>query len=69
MARSSAALNNLRACAVVSLLAFHSVLAYLDYLPATPFAFDRPPYRWTAFPIVDSQRFLGFDIFCGFQDG
>jgi surface polysaccharide O-acyltransferase-like enzyme len=68
MARSSAALNNLRACAIVSLLAFHSVLAYLDFLPATPFAFDRAPYRWTAFPMVDSQRFLGFDIFCGFQD-
>lgn len=68
MARSSAALNNLRACAIVSLLAFHSFLAYLDYLPATPFAFDRAPYRWAAFPMVDSQRFLGFDIFCGFQD-
>jgi len=68
MARSSAALNNLRVCAIVSLLAFHSVLAYLDYLPATAFAFDQPPYRWVAFPIVDSERFLGFDIFCGFQD-
>ncbi len=68
MGRTSAALNNLRACAIVSLLAFHSVLAYLDYLPPAPFAFDRPAYRWTSFPIVDSQRFLGFDIFCGFQD-
>ena len=52
----------------MSLLAFHSVLAYLEYLPPGPFAFDRPPYRWTALPIVDPQRFLGFDIFCGFQD-
>ncbi len=68
MSRTSAALNNLRACAIVGLLAFHSVLAYLDYLPATPFAFDRAPYRWTAFPMVDPQRFLGFDLFCGFQD-
>ncbi len=68
MARSSVALNNLRACAIVSLLAFHSVLAYLRYLPDAPFAFDVAPYRWTAFPIVDPQRWLGFDIFCGFQD-
>jgi surface polysaccharide O-acyltransferase-like enzyme len=68
MAPSSAALNNLRACAIVSLLAFHSVLAYLDFLPTTPFAFDRAPYRWVAFPMVDAQRFLGFDIFCGFED-
>jgi hypothetical protein len=68
MARSSVALNNLRACAVLSLLAFHSVLAYLDYLPATPFAFDLAPYRWSAFPMVDARRWLGFDLFCGFQD-
>jgi glucans biosynthesis protein C len=68
MLRSSVALNNLRACAIVSLLAFHSVLAYLRYLPDVPFAFDRAPYRWTAFPMVDPERWLGFDIFCGFQD-
>ena len=68
MSRSSVALNNLRACAVVSLLAFHSVLAYLRYLPDAPFAFDSAPYRWTAFPMVDPQRWLGFDILCGFQD-
>jgi len=68
MSRSSAALSNLRACAVLSLLAFHSVLAYLDYLPAAPFAFDDAPYRWTAFPMVDPQRWLGFDLLCGFQD-
>src|ERR1700730_17842122 len=68
MSRSSVALNNLRACAILSLLAFHSVLAYLRYLPALPFAFDRAPYRWTAFPMVDPERWLGFDIFCGFQD-
>jgi peptidoglycan/LPS O-acetylase OafA/YrhL len=68
MSRSSAALNNLRVCAVMSVLAFHSVLAYLDYLPPTPFAFDHPPYRWTAFPMLDAQRFIGFDLFCGLQD-
>ena len=68
MSRSSAALNNLRACAILSLLAFHSVLAYLRYLPDAPFGFDQAPYRWTAFPMVDPERWLGFDIFCGFQD-
>lgn len=68
MSRASAALNNLRVCAILSVLAFHSVLAYLDYLPPTPFAFDHPPYRWTAFPMLDAQRFIGFDLFCGLQD-
>jgi peptidoglycan/LPS O-acetylase OafA/YrhL len=68
MLRSSVALNNLRACAILSLLAFHSVLAYLGSLPASPFPFDRAPFRWTAHPIIDSQRWFGFDIFCAFQD-
>ena len=68
MSRSSVALNNLRAWAILSLLAFHSVMAYLGSLPASPFAFDSPPYGWEAHPIVDAQRWFGFDIFCASQD-
>ncbi len=68
MSRSSVALNNLRAVAILSVLAFHSVLAYLGSLPAGPFAFDSPPYRWTVHPMVDTQRWFGFDIFCASQD-
>jgi len=68
MLRSSVALNRLRACAILSLLGLHSVMAYLASLPATPFAFDSPPYRWTVHPMVDAQRWLGFDIFCAAQD-
>jgi glucans biosynthesis protein C len=68
MSRSSLALNNLRACAILSLLAFHSFLAYLSYLPKTAFAFDSAPYRWVAFPIVDTQRWFAFDLFCALQD-
>ena len=30
--------------------------------------FDEPPYRWQATPIVDSQRWVGFDLFCAWQD-
>ena len=29
---------------------------------------DAPPYLWRAFPIVDQQRFFGFDLFCGWFD-
>ena len=68
LSRSSIALNNLRACAVLSLLAFHSVMAYLGSLPATPYPFDAPPYRWAVHPMVDAQRWFGFDIFCAAQD-
>jgi peptidoglycan/LPS O-acetylase OafA/YrhL len=68
MSGSSLALSNLRAFVILIVLAFHSVLAYLGSLPAEPFPFDIAPFRWNAFPIVDGQRWFGFDIFCAFQD-
>ncbi len=68
MARSSLALSNLRAVVIVIVLAFHSVLPYLAFLPASPYPFDAPPYQWRAFPVVDSQRWFGFDLFCAWQD-
>jgi glucan biosynthesis protein C len=66
--RSSLALDNLRAFVILLVLSFHSVLAYLQFLPAEPFPFDMPPYLWRAFPIVDSQRWFGFDLYCAWQD-
>ena len=66
--RSSLALDNLRALVILLVLSFHSVLAYLQFLPAAPFPFDRPPYMWRAFPIVDSHRWFGFDLYCAWQD-
>jgi hypothetical protein len=68
MSGSSLALSNLRAFVILIVLAFHSFLAYLGSLPDAPFPFDIAPFRWNAFPIVDSQRWFGFDIFCAFQD-
>ena len=68
MSPTSIALSNLRAIVIVIVLAFHSVLAYLASLPPEPFAFDVAPYRWQATPIIDSQRWFGFDLFCAWQD-
>jgi glucan biosynthesis protein C len=68
MSGSSLALSNLRAFVILIVLAFHSFLAYLGSLPDAPFPFDIAPFRWNAFPVVDSQRWFGFDIFCAFQD-
>ncbi len=65
---SGIALGNLRAVVILIVLAFHSVLAYLASLPAPASRFDSPPYTWQAFPIVDSQRWFGFDLFCAWQD-
>src|SRR4030095_3793112 len=61
-------LGNLRAIVILIVVAFHSVLPYLASQAPEPFAFDAPPYRWIAFPIVDRERWFGFDLFCAWQD-
>ena len=66
--RTSVALDNLRGIVILIVLAFHSVLAYLRFLGPDPFPFDLPPYQWRAFAIVDGRRWLGFDVFCAWQD-
>jgi glucans biosynthesis protein C len=65
---SSLALHNLRAVVILVVLAFHAVLAYVQFIPENTTGFDNPPYEWRAFPIVDSHRWFGFDLFCAWQD-
>jgi peptidoglycan/LPS O-acetylase OafA/YrhL len=60
--------SNLRAVVILIVVAFHSALPYLASQPAQPFAFDAAPYRWVAFPIIDHERWFGFDLFCAWQD-
>ena len=69
MSPSSLALSNLRAIVILIVLGFHSMLAYLVWVPiaAAP-DFASPPYAWRAFPIIDDHRFFGFDLFCAWQD-
>ena len=66
--KSSVALNNLRALVILIVVGFHSALAYLGSQRASPFPFDQSPFEWRAFPILDSHRWFGFDIFCAWQD-
>src|SRR6201987_554904 len=68
MSRSSIALVNLRAFVILIVLVFHSLLPYLASLPPNPYPFDAAPYLWLAFPIVDHERWFGFDLFCAWQD-
>jgi hypothetical protein len=68
MSKSSLALSNLRGATILIVLAFHSCLAYLSFLPSSATPFDSPPYQWRSFPIIDSQRWFGFDLFCAPQD-
>jgi len=68
MPKPSLALNNLRTFAILLVLAVHASVAYLGSSPTAPIGFDDPPFRWRALPIVDGDRFYGFDIFCAHQD-
>jgi peptidoglycan/LPS O-acetylase OafA/YrhL len=67
-AQASLALSNMRGLVILTVLAFHAVLAYLGSQGPQAFPFDAPPYEWRAFPIVDSHRWYGFDLFCAWQD-
>jgi len=67
-ARTSLALDNLRGIVILIVLGFHSALAYVSWIKATSAAFDSPPFQWQAFPVVDPRRFIGFDLFCAWQD-
>src|SRR5262252_6497300 len=65
--KSSLALRNLRGVVIILILAFHSFSAYIVSQPASPGRFDEPPYTWRAFPIIDSERWIGFDLLCAFM--
>ena len=44
------------------------MLAYLNWIPRITVPFADPPFSWRSFPIVDDERFFGFDLFCAWQD-
>jgi peptidoglycan/LPS O-acetylase OafA/YrhL len=67
-APASLALNNLRGLVILIVIGFHAAIAYLNSTPDSAFAFDQSPYKWRAFPIIDSHRWIGFDLFCAWQD-
>lgn len=67
-ASASAAIYNLRSALVLFIVAVHCELPYLSFLPARPYAFDKPPYLWRSFPLIDSARAMGFDIFSAWVD-
>ncbi|MCC6890811.1 MAG: acyltransferase [Hyphomicrobiales bacterium] len=68
MSATSLALSNLRAIVILIVVAFHSATAYLGSLEQGPHRLDAPPYAWQSFPIIDSQRWFGFDLFCAWND-
>ena len=67
-AQTSLAIANLRGVFIFILVSFHSSLAYLGSTAGPAQSFGRPPFVWLAFPIVDSHRFFGFDLYCAWED-
>src|ERR1044072_2050489 len=61
------ALRNLRSCVILLVVSFHSVLPYLAFNPASAAPFDSAPYQWLGIPLIDNERWFGFDLFCAFQ--
>src|ERR1035437_3828878 len=66
--KNNTAIDYLRAFVIVLVLAFHAILAYVSFAPSATPAFASMPYFWAPFPIVDSQRWKGFDLFALFSD-
>jgi peptidoglycan/LPS O-acetylase OafA/YrhL len=58
----------LRAFVTLLVIAHHAVLAYHPYAPPPPTSLSSDPMLWQAFPVVDSQRWPGVDVFVGFND-
>jgi surface polysaccharide O-acyltransferase-like enzyme len=66
--RASIAIDNLRGIVVLLVIAVHTALAYAAYAVAAPWAFNKSPYPWRTFPVIDGHRFIGFDIFCAWAN-
>ena len=67
MSGTSQAFRNIRSFAIVAVVSFHALLAYLASQPAASPSFDRPPYHWMAIPILDRERWFGFDLYSAFN--
>lgn len=57
----NAPIGALRAFVTLLVVAHHTALTYNAYAPA-PKAFDAQPILWTAFPVVDPQKFAPFGL-------
>lgn len=60
-------LGYLRMFLTLLVVAHHAALAYHSYAPPPPKSLDGQMV-WSAFPVVDSQRWPGADLFVGFND-
>jgi hypothetical protein len=63
------AVGYLRAFVTLLVVAHHAVLAYCPFVPpAEPASLLPQPRWWQGFPVVDSHRWAGWQLFVGFND-
>jgi hypothetical protein len=68
MNKNLIAIDYLRAFVTLIVLAVHSSLAYVTFAPSTMDAFTSKPYLWVNYPVVDTQRWIGFDVIFLFSE-
>jgi hypothetical protein len=57
-----------RAFVTLMVVLHHAVLPYAASAPEALRPFAERPFIWGAFPVVDAQRFSGFDLIVGYDD-
>jgi len=67
-AQYNRAIGYLRAFIVVLVVAHHSALAYHSSAPPPSASLVAQPRWWEAFPVVDAQRWTGFNLLVGFNE-
>ena len=66
--RRDVPLGYLRTFLTLLVVAHHAALAYHPFAPPPEAAFKARPLLWTAFPVVDAQKWPGAPLFVGFND-
>lgn len=61
-------IDYLRAFITMLVVAHHSFIGYAKFVPSPNTVFGAQPYLWSVFPVVDSQRWSGFDLLILFND-
>jgi Acyltransferase family len=61
-------LGYLRMFLTLLVVAHHAVLAYHPYAPPPPPSLEGQSLFWAAFPVVDSAKWKGIDLFVAFND-
>lgn len=61
-------LGYLKSALILMMIAFHSVLAYMPFIPAPSPVFNDELRIWRVFPVLDTDRWGGFFLYMGFFD-